>query len=358
MTALVVVGVLLVAAHGWYGWERAHRRMRAMRGGLHADVTLPHTQAFELYHNAFSLCSKKARLCLAELGIPYASHHVDLIETGAYQTLGRRFLAVNPEGVVPVLVHDGHPVYQSHDQLRYMAEHAPPGAPALVPGDPALHVEMHRWVDRASIIGDDAIETTRVSAAACAAGMTLPLFAAMIDAIPTRRILEGLLFHRLRIRPLLFLTLKGVGLHRFRLLRTVARIVRTSVRHMQDHLDALEAQLVTTGGPWILGAQFTLADVSWLVLFERMVEQDMDAVLLGGGRRPAAATYWERLRARASYGPAIDAYRHPTVARGTARLRAAKATDPRLRRLLEDASPSGAGGSLGTAWSSAQAGSR
>jgi hypothetical protein len=70
-----------------------------------------------------------------------------------------------------------------------------------------------------------------------------------------------------------------------------------------------------------------------------MVEQDMDQVLLGAGCRPAVATYWERLQARASYGAAIDGYRHPTVARGTARLRAAKAADPRLRRLLEDAAP-------------------
>ncbi|MEE8312338.1 MAG: glutathione S-transferase family protein [Candidatus Binatia bacterium] len=327
--------VVLVALVGWYSWERGHRRTRAMTGGVHAAITLPHEQEFELYHNAFSLCSKKVRVCLAELGIAYVGRHVDLIETGSYETLGREFLAVNPEGVVPVLVHDGHPVYQSHDQIRYAAEHAPAGAPALLPEDPALREEMQRWVDCASIIGDDAIETTRVSAAACSAGLTLPLFAAMITEIPTWRILEGLAFHRLKIRPVLFLALKTTGIGRIGLLVPVLRAVRTSRRHMRSHLDALEEQLVKSGGPWILGEQLTLADVSWMVILERLLEQDAARLFLGDDRRPRLTAYWQRLQARPSYREAIAGHRHPTVVRGTERLRAAKAADPTLRRLLE-----------------------
>ena len=40
----------------------------------------------------------------AELGIDHILHHIDLIETGSYQTLSREFLAVNPAGLVPLLV--------------------------------------------------------------------------------------------------------------------------------------------------------------------------------------------------------------------------------------------------------------
>ena len=64
-------------------------------------------------------------MCLAELGIPYKSHHIHLIETESYENLSRHFLAVNPGGLVPVLVHQGHPIYESHDQIRYAAEHSP-----------------------------------------------------------------------------------------------------------------------------------------------------------------------------------------------------------------------------------------
>ncbi|TFH23327.1 MAG: glutathione S-transferase family protein [Myxococcales bacterium] len=327
--------VVLAALVGGYAWERGHRRTQAMTGGLRADITLPHEQEFELYHNAFSLCSKKVRVCLAELDIAYVGRHVDLIETGSYETLGREFLAVNPEGVVPVLVHDGHPVYQSHDQIHYAAEHAPAGAPALLPEDPALHDEMQRWVDCASIIGDDPIETTRVSAAACSAGLTLPLFAAMITDIPTWRILEGLAFHRLKIRPVLFLALKTTGIRRIGLLSPVLGVVRTSRRHMHSHLDALEEQLAKSGGPWILGEQLTLADVSWMVILERLLEQDAAHLFLGDDRRPGVTAYWQRLQARPSYRDGIAAHRHQSVVRGTERLRAAKASDPALRRLLE-----------------------
>jgi glutathione S-transferase len=348
MTVASPLVVALVGTYAWYLRERTHRRTRAMSGGVHSEITLPHEREFELYHNAFSLCSKKVRVALAELGIEYASHHIDLIETRAYETLGRRFLAVNPGGVVPVLVHDGHPVYESHDQIRYAAAHAPEGAPSLVPADPTTHAEMQRWIDCASIVGDNVIETTRVSAGACAAGLTIPLFAAMITEIPTRRILEGLLFHRLKIRPLLFLSLKVVGIRRLSLVQPVIRIIQTSRHYMRAHLAALDAQLTRRGGPWILGEQFTLADVSWVVIFDRMTEQDAMDVFLGGGRQTAVAAYWERLRARPSYAGGIAAHRHGTVTRGTERLRAAKAADPELRRLLEGSGESPDGSRIRT----------
>ena len=117
---LVLIAVLFV----WWVWERSQRRTHAVPPGLQESISLPFDQDFELYHNAFSLCSKKTRVCLAELDIDHASHHIDLIETGSYENLSRHFLAVNPQGVVPVLVHHGHPVYESHEQIRYAADHA------------------------------------------------------------------------------------------------------------------------------------------------------------------------------------------------------------------------------------------
>ncbi|MFM8409893.1 MAG: hypothetical protein ACKOCT_06410, partial [Alphaproteobacteria bacterium] len=51
---------------GWYLWERSHRRTHSISGGLHPEITLPHEQEWELWHNEFSLCSKKMRVCLAE----------------------------------------------------------------------------------------------------------------------------------------------------------------------------------------------------------------------------------------------------------------------------------------------------
>ena len=41
----------------WYWHERRNRRTHPMSGGLHADISLPHSAELELYHSDFSLCS-------------------------------------------------------------------------------------------------------------------------------------------------------------------------------------------------------------------------------------------------------------------------------------------------------------
>jgi len=240
------VGALLigaiVAAVAWWAWERSRRRTHPVPAGFQADVEVPFEQEFELYHNALSLCSMKSRVCLAELGIDYAGHHVDLIETGAYENIRPAFLAVNPGGTVPVLLHNGHPIYESHCQIRYAAEHAPPGSPALTPGDPVLQDEMERWIDRSSIT-DDPLNQGDQSAGNAIPGLTLPLFAAMIDRIAYWKILEGVLFHFDKRRPFVFLAFKALGLANLRRLTPAMKILARSRRQMGVHLDALEAQL-------------------------------------------------------------------------------------------------------------------
>jgi glutathione S-transferase len=312
----------------WYLRERSVRRTHPMSGGLHPERCVPHTAEFELYHNDFSLCSKKIRMCLAELGIPYVGHPIDLIETGGYETLSRRFLAVNPAGLVPVLVHRGHPVYESHEILLYAAAHAKETEP-LVPPDEATRAEMQRWIDCSSLVGDDPLALASESAGNCVPGLTLPLFAAMIRDVPAARILEGLLFHRLKQRPVLFLLLKTFGLSRFASAPPLRRAVQASRRHMARHLAALELQLARSGGPWITGGQLTLADVSWAVILERLREADWADVMLTPGLR----AYWQRLSARPSYDAAMTQRQHRLVRTGTARIAAEKSRGGSLAAL-------------------------
>jgi glutathione S-transferase len=326
--------VLVLAAVAWWAWESSRRRRYPVPEGYQPDIVLPHGKEFELYHNALSLCSMKSRFCLAELGIEYESHPIDLIETGAYENIRRPFLSVNPGGTVPVLLHHGHPVYESHCQIRYAAEHAPPGSPALTPEDPALQREMEEWIDRSSITHDP-LEHGDQSAGNAIPGLTLPLFAAMIDRIAYWKILEGVLFHFDKRRPFVFLAFKALGLSNLPRLTPAMKILARSRRQMGVHLDALEARLREGGNPWILGETFSLADVSWLVIFERLVQADCLHVFVGAGRRLECAAYWERLCKRPGYRRAILEHSHPTVVYGTQRLKDAKAADPALREALE-----------------------
>lgn len=315
-------------------WESRRRKTFSVRPGLHEEIDLPFDQDFELYHNDFSLCSKKVRVCLAELNVDHGSHHIDLIETRSYENLSREFLNVNPAGTVPVLVHRGHPIYESHEQIRYAADHCGEEAPRLVPENSDTVEEMNLWVERASLTGDDPIAAMATSAGNCIPGLTLPLFSAMVEKIPVHRILTGLLFHRLRVRPMIFLTMKIVGVRRLRHLKPAVGVIQNSVRYMKVHLDALELKLEENGGVWILGDMFSLADVSWVVIFDRMREADCADVFLGGDLRPRVTAYRDRLFARASYAKGIWNHEHPAVRRGTERLQEAKRIDPQLRALL------------------------
>lgn len=330
-----LLALLALGALGWFLVERRQRRTRPMPGGLHEEIALPHAQEWELYHNSFSLCSKKLRVCLAELELPHASHPVDLIETGAYENVGRRFLTVNPAGLVPVLVHRGHPIYESHEEIVYAARHAGERGRALLPEEPALRTQVERWIDRASLVGEDPTRGTELRAGNCIPGLTFPLFAAMVRTIPLRRFAEGLLFHPQKRRPLFLALLKGVGVEGLPRLAPAMAVLRRSRDDMQRHLDALSAQLATSGGPWIAGEGFTLADVSWVVILDRLVEADWDERFWGAGRRPAVAAYWERLQARPSFAVAIEGARCPRTRAGVAALREAKRRSPRLRAALE-----------------------
>lgn len=76
----------------------------------------------ELYHAHISTCSQKVRLCLAEKGLAWTSHPIEFA-TGEH--LRPAYLQLNPNGVVPTLVHDGRPVIDSSVICEYLEEIAP-----------------------------------------------------------------------------------------------------------------------------------------------------------------------------------------------------------------------------------------
>lgn len=303
-------------------------------GGVHPEIALPHQQEWELYHNSFSLCSKKLRVCLAELGTSYRSHEIDLIETGSYQNVSPEFLRVNPAGTVPVVVHDGHPVYESHEQIVYLAGEAGEAGKELLPEDPEVCDLVMRWVDKASIVGDP-LQGQEQRAGHCVPFLTLPLFATTVAAIPVSKILAGLPRHPYKERPILFLMLKLFGVRRLPRLGRLRQAVERGRECMASHLDELARQLESTGGPWILGETFTLADVSWMVLLDRLVEADWERLYWAEGQRPLVAAYWERLKMRPSFVSQVENMRCPNVRDGIAALAVAKAQNSALRAALE-----------------------
>jgi glutathione S-transferase len=97
----------------------------------------------ELYHNDMSSCAQKVRGQLAEKGIDWTSHELDLRSGGARTP---EFLTLNPKGVVPVIVHNGTVVAESNIIMEYI-EDAFPERP-LMPQDAPGRARVREWLQR------------------------------------------------------------------------------------------------------------------------------------------------------------------------------------------------------------------
>jgi glutathione S-transferase len=94
----------------------------------------------ELYHAEPVANSMKVLLCLKEKGIEFTSHYVDLLRFEQHRP---DFVALNPNGQVPVLVHDGATITESTVINEYLDEVFPDVA--LRPRDPVERARMRIW---------------------------------------------------------------------------------------------------------------------------------------------------------------------------------------------------------------------
>ncbi|MDB5643704.1 MAG: glutathione S-transferase 2 [Hyphomicrobiales bacterium] len=96
-----------------------------------------------LYHGGTSTASAKVRLALAEKGLAFESRLLDLRR---FEQKSADYLALNPAGVVPTLVHDGAAIGESSIILEYVDETWP--QPQLMPTDPAGRARLRLWLRR------------------------------------------------------------------------------------------------------------------------------------------------------------------------------------------------------------------
>jgi len=93
-----------------------------------------------LYHAEPVANSMKSLLCLKEKGLEFVSHYVDLLRFEQHQP---DFVKLNPNGQVPVLVHDGAVITESTVINEYL-EDAFPDVP-LRPANLAERAQMRVW---------------------------------------------------------------------------------------------------------------------------------------------------------------------------------------------------------------------
>src|SRR5271156_4787707 len=93
---------------------------------------------FKLYNAPQSTCSQRVRFVLNAKNLPFAEVKLDLL---AGDQLKPDYLALNPNGVVPTLDHNGAIVTDSSVIMEYLDEVAP-SAQDFTPHDPVVRAKM------------------------------------------------------------------------------------------------------------------------------------------------------------------------------------------------------------------------
>ncbi len=226
----------------------------------------------ELYHALTSTCSQKVRLCLAEKNIEWVSRPVNL---AAEEHLTPAYLALNPNGVVPTLVHDGRPVVDSSVICEYLDETFP--GPKLTPEDPVERAAMRAWM--------------RFFEEVPTAAIRVPSFHQVIarryQALDEQTFVEKIA----DIRPLRKNFYRRMGPHGFSQAEVAEALdeLRHTIARMERALE---------NSPWLIGAQFTLADIVVTPSFDRL--DDLGLASLWAGK-PGVANWFTRLKSRSSF---------------------------------------------------------
>src|SRR5437773_7790754 len=100
---------------------------------------------FTLYNAPQSTCSQRVRFVLNAKGLPFAEKKLDLL---AGDQLQPDYLALNPNGVVPTLNHDGNIIIDSSVIIEYLDEVEP--NESFTPEDAVKRAQMRslmRFID-------------------------------------------------------------------------------------------------------------------------------------------------------------------------------------------------------------------
>lgn len=244
----------------------------------------------ELFHADASTCSQKVRICLAEKNLDYVDRQINL---AIFEHLSLEYLAVNPNGVVPAMRHDGITIIESTVICEYLDEVFP--EPALSPSTAAGRAHMRAWLRYIDEVPSMAVR--------------VPTFQNLI--LPSYQKLSKDEFDRLAdsmpVRKSFIMRMGQEGFSDKDYKASVEQLDRT-IKRMEQALHA---------GPWLLGEQYTIADICVAPLFHRMAELGMGAMWKADA--PRVAGWYERMSGRASfkkalYGRARLAYHFPQLA--------------------------------------------
>jgi glutathione S-transferase len=233
----------------------------------------------ELYHATHSTCSQKVRLALAEKGLAWTSRHVNLRR---FEHLEPAFLALNPAGLVPVLVDDGRVIRESLVINEYLDDAYP--TPALRPAGPFERAAMREWTQ---YIAEEPTWAVKVPSF----NMNIrPEIAGRYSAAELEAIAARIPNRETAAR---WLKAAREGFSEAEVQASLARLART--------LDRMERGL--RNGPWLAGEHYSLADIDMAPFVHRITALGEARMI---AERPLAAGWYARMQERPAFRTAMD----------------------------------------------------
>ncbi|HZP79692.1 MAG TPA: glutathione S-transferase family protein [Pseudolabrys sp.] len=229
---------------------------------------------YKLYNAPQSTCSQRVRFVLNAKGLPFEEVKLNLLEG---DQLKPDYLKLNPNGVVPTLDHDGAVVIDSTVIAEYLDEVEP--AQSFTPEQPVARAKMRAMMHFIDEMAAAAVRVPTFNLAFLPSfqKMSRAAFVAMAESKPLRREF--------------MMTMGQTGFPKAEMDASLARLRRTYER--------MESEIAASGGPWLLGARITLADVAVMPALVRM----HDLGLPGWLDLPRVTAWFDNIRKEPAFAP-------------------------------------------------------
>ena len=229
----------------------------------------------ELYHDWDAFCCIKVRFCLAEKRITWHGCHVDLQKM---EQLKPEYLAINPKGVVPTIVHQGRVITKSSVINEYINEAFP--GPRLVPADPYECAIMRIWIKFEEDVLHPSVK-----------GPTYELMLTRALAEMPKNLVEERIQYATSAE-------QSARLRRAAATGSAPNLaeVEMAVATMRHALAKMEARLERV--PWLGGQEFSLADISAAPWVDRLEELKFAQLWSG---KPAINDWIRRIKDRRGF---------------------------------------------------------
>lgn len=231
---------------------------------------------FVLYNAPQSTCSQRVRFAFNAKGVTFEEHKLDLFSG---DQLKPDYLAINPNGVVPALVHNGEAVIDSAVIMEYLDEVRPEPV-CFTPGDPIARAHMRSMMRYIDEVPAPAIRIPSYNLAFLPhfREMSEEEFLALANSKPLRR--EFLL------------TMGRTGFPEKDMNEALERLDRAVVR--------MDEWIAASGGPFLMGSKITLADIAVMPVIVRMDDINLHEAWAD---KPAVGRWLDAIRGHEAFKP-------------------------------------------------------